>query len=102
MKSSKTANYPDKKGQPQNANPKLCEPELEAEVNNWSPARRRAAADKFERWVGQLRMSADLLERLGDKVNYDCQLVLPDSDLLEALGANGDISHAEALERAAK
>lgn len=39
------------------------EPELEQEAALWSPERRRAAANKMERWVRQLRISAAIMER---------------------------------------
>lgn len=43
--------------------PALCEPELHAVSAEWPPVKRRALANSFERWVAQLRFSADFIER---------------------------------------
>jgi hypothetical protein len=49
--------------------PTMLEPELQQTAFAWPVWKRRRCADIFERWVVQLRQSADLAERAG----LDCE-----------------------------
>lgn len=51
------------------------EPELETRAALWSPEKRRATADKMERWVRQLRVSAAIIEK--DRVRQPPRLKAP-------------------------
>jgi hypothetical protein len=73
----------------------LCETELDEIAATWGPARRRKAADKLERWAGQLRSSADLLERC--EAQSDLLLLKEDRDALQEVRVNvGCVSAEEA------
>ncbi len=50
---------------PNEPNPKLIfsfDEELEVVIRHWRPQKRRAAAEKFQRWVNELMATADLMD----------------------------------------
>lgn len=80
--------------------PALCEPELQEVCAEWSPKKRRYLADKFERWLGQLRFSADFIEKFdGQDDDDDVELAIPSYELAEELR---NLKRSECLAKAAK
>ena len=79
--------------------PRLVDPELHGEESRWNAAKRRQVADKMERWVQQLRFSADAMDRFGDALGEEPELIVPDAELADTLQG---CTRAEAVAKAGK
>jgi hypothetical protein len=78
--------------------PAMMDPELEELSNDLDPGQRRDRADKLERWVWDLRSSADLIEKCGLSLDDVPEPVEVDPQISEELAP---LNRAEQLALAA-